>query len=74
MLKEIYFLKHYHFSIINCIIILWLKLYKLTHGCSISSRRKLGVQPLAGTREECHKGRTSGKLVKSRPHSCEHWT
>ena len=26
-----------------------------------------------GTREECHKGRSSGKLVKARPRSCEHY-
>ena len=32
MLYEIYFIKHYHFSIISNIIILWLKLFKLTHG------------------------------------------
>ena len=34
MLKEIYFLKHYFFSIIYSIIILRLKLYKLTHDSS----------------------------------------
>ena len=27
-----------------------------------------------GTTEECHKGRTSGKLVKFRPRICEHLT
>ena len=26
-----------------------------------------------GTREECHKGRSSGKLVKARSCSCEHY-
>ena len=34
MLYEIYFIKHYYFSIINSIIILWLKLFKLAHGSS----------------------------------------
>ena len=40
---EIYLIKHYHFSIINSIIILRLKLFKLTH---CNSTRKLRVQPL----------------------------
>ena len=35
MLYEIYFIKHYYFSIINSIIILRLKLFKLAHGSSI---------------------------------------
>ena len=52
MLYEIYFIKHNYFSIINSninsIIILRLKLFKLAHGSSIWSRRKLRVQPLAG--------------------------
>ena len=26
-----------------------------------------------GTREERHKGRSSGKLVKARPRSCKHY-
>ena len=34
MLYEIYFIKHYYFSIINSNIILRLKLFKLTHGSS----------------------------------------
>ena len=34
MLYEIYLMKHYHFSIINSIIILLLKLFKLTHDSS----------------------------------------
>ena len=35
MFYEIYFKKHYFIRIINSIIILWLKLFKLAHGSSI---------------------------------------
>ena len=35
MCYEIYFINHYYFSIINSIIILRLKLFKMAHGSSI---------------------------------------
>ena len=35
ILYGIYFIKNYHYSIINTIIILRLKLFKLVHGTSI---------------------------------------
>ena len=47
MIYEIHLIKHYHFSIINSIVILRLKLFKRAHGSSILSRRKVRVQPLA---------------------------
>ena len=46
MLYGIYSINNYHYSIINTIIILRLKLY--THDRSIQSRRKVRVQQLAG--------------------------
>ena len=44
--EEIYYLKHYFFGIINRIIILRLKLFKLAHGSSIIVDTKNTLQTL----------------------------
>ena len=56
MIYEIYLRKHYHFSIINSIVILGLKLFKLAHGSSIWSIRKVRVQPLAAEKNVIRNG------------------
>ena len=56
MLYEIYFIKHYCFSIINSIIVVWLKLFKLAHGSSIVEAKIQSLTIGVGIIEECHNG------------------
>ena len=73
LLHGIYSIKNYHYSIINSIIILRFKLFKLAHGSSFVGANIASPTTGGETREECHKGRSSGKLVKAMSLSCEHW-
>ena len=66
---------NYHFSIINIIVIIRLKLLKTDSWQFYILQAKIASSTTGGgTREECHKGRSTGKLVKARSLSCEHWT
>ena len=73
MLYGIYSIKNYHYSIINSIIyygwnyLNWLVVFLYSWGENCESSHWWE------TREECHRRRSYGILVKARPLSCEHY-